>query len=74
MGFCTFCGKQLADGEVCNCEQSRQAQAQQAAQTQQAQGRANAKASRGKYGGCFQRRAGQPGSHGDGGWKTSNMA
>lgn len=38
MGFCTFCGKQLADGEVCNCEQSRQAQAQQAAQTQQAQG------------------------------------
>lgn len=30
MGFCTFCGKQLADGEICNCEQSAQARAQQA--------------------------------------------
>lgn len=35
MGFCTFCGKQLADGEVCNCEQSRQARVQQAQQMQQ---------------------------------------
>lgn len=22
MGFCTFCGKQLADGEVCTCQQT----------------------------------------------------